>query len=326
MMSEVPADHCKLPRVLWRTMAAHGLVLPALDLDAPMTTAEYFAFFRAIEAQAKDPALGMKLVVAAESDTALHPPTMLAAFHAASYREAITRLVRFKRLLRAEEVAFTEHDGEFAVTKQWLHTSEPEPALSVDIAFGILVELGRRGTGKRITAKRVEFARKGPLTDAHAAYFGGAIVYGAPRDRLVLHSSDLELPFPAHHPELLAVLTPALVTSLGSLIEQRTLLEQVKWVLKRDLTRRLGDVASELKLSERTLQRRITEEGTTFRDLVVDARQELGRQLLADPSVTVEEIAFLLGYQDTSSFYRAFREREGVTPAQWRKRLAPHAD
>jgi AraC-like DNA-binding protein len=72
-------------------------------------------------------------------------------------------------------------------------------------------------------------------------------------------------------------------------------------------------------MSERTLQRRITEEGTTYRDLVMEARQELGRKLLADPSADINEVACLLGYQDTSSFYRAFREWEGVTPSQWRE-------
>ncbi|TIS12935.1 MAG: helix-turn-helix transcriptional regulator, partial [Mesorhizobium sp.] len=72
-------------------------------------------------------------------------------------------------------------------------------------------------------------------------------------------------------------------------------------------------------LSERTLQRRITEEGTTFRELLMEARQELGHQLLADLSADIDEVACLLGYQDTSSFYRAFRDWEGVTPNQWRE-------
>ncbi|MBL9056932.1 MAG: helix-turn-helix transcriptional regulator, partial [Rhodobacteraceae bacterium] len=78
--------------------------------------------------------------------------------------------------------------------------------------------------------------------------------------------------------------------------------------------------ARELGLSERTLQRRITEQGASYRGLLDEARQELGRHLLADGQNGIDEIAFLLGFQDTSSFYRAFRSWEGVTPSQWRSR------
>ncbi|WP_348632074.1 helix-turn-helix domain-containing protein [Mesorhizobium sp. M2E.F.Ca.ET.219.01.1.1] len=72
-------------------------------------------------------------------------------------------------------------------------------------------------------------------------------------------------------------------------------------------------------MSERTLQRRITEQGTSFRELLINARQELGRQLLSDPTADIDEVACLLGYQDASSFYRAFREWEGTTPNRWRE-------
>jgi len=68
------------------------------------------------------------------------------------------------------------------------------------------------------------------------------------------------------------------------------------------------------------LQRRITDEGTTFRLLVQAARQELGQHLLASPEADVAEIACMLGFQDTTSFYRAFRQWEGMTPQSWRSR------
>ena len=108
----------------------------------------------------------------------------------------------------------------------------------------------------------------------------------------------------------------------GELQARSSIGEQVKVVLKRSLASgrpELADVARDLGLGERTLQRRITEEGKTFRDLLVEARQELGRRLLADPTAEIEEVACLLGYQDTSSFYRAFRDWEGVTPNRWRE-------
>ena len=136
-----------------------------------------------------------------------------------------------------------------------------------------------------------------------------------------MNAADLDRPFPGHNPELLDMLTPSLSAALGELQTRSSISAQVKIVLKRSLASGrpdLADVAHELGTSERTLQRRITDEHTTFRDLLVEARQELGRQLLADPETDIDEVACLLGYQDTSSFYRAFRDWEGVTPGQWR--------
>jgi AraC-like DNA-binding protein len=79
------------------------------------------------------------------------------------------------------------------------------------------------------------------------------------------------------------------------------------------------DVAKELGMSRRTLQRRITEERTTFRQLIGDARRELARHYVLQPALELAEVACLLGYEDPNSFFRAFREWEGTTPSEWRR-------
>jgi len=108
---------------------------------------------------------------------------------------------------------------------------------------------------------------------------------------------------------------------------KRSILEQVKWVLKRLLSGSRPDlvmVAKELGMSHRTLQRRITDEGSTFRQLLNETRHELVRQYLVNPAVEITEAAFLVGYEDPNSFYRAFRSWEGTTPAEWRAAHQSH--
>ncbi|MCK4130369.1 AraC family transcriptional regulator [Ralstonia pseudosolanacearum] len=331
-MSGIPADRCKVPQAFWLTIGTIGLSsaallrqarLPAslhLNGQALVTTAQYFALWRALEALVPEPGVGIKLVQSA--NTAVLPPANLAAFHARDYRDGLYRTARFKRLCTPEQLHFAEKNGEFIITTAWLYATEPEPAVASDVAFASLVELGRRGTGQHLTPLRVEFARPDPKSDVHRAYFGCPIRYGAPGNALVLKATDLTRPFPGHNPELLEMLTPALASALGELNARSSIREQVKIVLKRSLASgrpELLDVARELGMSERTLQRRITDEGGSFREILIEARQELGRQLLADPSADIDEVACLLGYQDTSSFYRAFREWEGVTPNRWRE-------
>jgi AraC-like DNA-binding protein len=331
-MSGTPADRCKVPQAFWRAIQRIGLTpaavlrqarLPAtlhLGEHSTVTTAQYFALWKALEDLAADPDIGIKLVE--RTDTAAHPPSSLAAFFARDYRDSLHRIARFKRLCTPEQVNITENRGQCTITIEWLYATEPEPALAVDVTFATLLELGRRGTGQHLTPRRVEFARSGPKSEVHRAYFGCPIRHGARHNALMLHSADLDRPFPGHNPELLAILTPALASALGELQAQSSTSEQVKVVLKRSLASgrpELSDVARDLGMSERTLQRRITDEGTTFRELLVTARQELGRRLLSDPSAEIDEVACLLGYQDASSFYRAFRDWEGVTPSRWRE-------
>ena len=325
------ADRCKVPPAFWRAVDRLGVsrvallrqaCLPALlhiDHSSFVTTAQSFALWRALEKLTCDVALGIKLVVEAATDA--HPPSSLAAFYARDYRDGLHRLARFKHLCTPEKFDIVEAKDECLVAITWLYAAEPAPAVAIDAAFATIIELGRRGTGHHLSPLRLEFSRSGPGHDEHKRYFGCSIRYGAPRNAIALKKTDLDRPFPGHNPELLEILTPSLAATLGELQAGHSTRAQVKVVLKQSLASGRPDlvgVANTLGMSERTLQRRMTDEGATFRDLLVEARQELGHQLLADPAADVEEIACLLGYQDTSSFYRAFRDWEGTTPNRWR--------
>lgn len=327
-------DRCRVPPAFWQAVGRIGIPAAALLRQARLpatlhlggggqthiTTAHYFALLRALEELSGDPALGIRMVQSV--DTAVHPPSSLAAFYARDYRDGLARLARFKRLCTPELLQITQAGGDCVITVDWPFATGPEPALSVDITFASLVELGRRGTGRAIRPRRVELARPGPPGAVHADYFGCPVETRAARDRLVLDAADLDRPFPGHNPELLALLTPALGAALGELEAQSSVAEQVVTVLKRTLASGqpgLADVARQLGMSERTLQRRITGEGATFRGLLSDARRDLGRHLLLSPGAEIDEVACLLGYQDTTSFYRAFREWEGMSPSRWRE-------
>ena len=90
----------------------------------------------------------------------------------------------------------------------------------------------------------------------------------------------------------------------------------------RVTVQRVEDVAKELRLSARTLQRRLTEAGATFQQLTQEARRELARHYLRQPSLELNQTAYLLGYEDAHSFFRAFHEWEGSSPGAWRARHA----
>ncbi|WP_333591949.1 AraC family transcriptional regulator [Brevundimonas sp.] len=327
-------DGFRLPQAFWRAAERMGLSAPALlrqarlsaalhvTPDAWLTTAQYFVLWRAVETLSQDPAVGLRMTM--ETDASLHPPATLSAFFARDFRDGLFRLGRFKRLCTPEALTVEETGSECRVSVHWLHADAPEPDATADVAFAAVLELGRRGTGRHLRPIRVEMTRRGPISETHERYFDAPIHTGCGQNALVLDRADLDLPFAGHNPELLAVLDPSLAASLGEIEARSSLSDQVKILIQRRIASGkpdIADVARELGMSERTLQRRITEQGSSYRGLLDEVRRELSRHLLSDARNSVDEIAFLLGFQDKGSFYRAFRTWEGVTPARWR---APH--
>jgi len=132
----------------------------------------------------------------------------------------------------------------------------------------------------------------------------------------------MELPFVTHNADLLGVVAPQLEAELTQQLAQKTFSEQAKGILKQLLAGHrpgIQDLARELHLSTRTLQRRLTEQDLTFQRLLDEARRELARHYLLQSSRELNETAYLLGYEDANSFFRAFHHWEGTSPGQWRE-------
>ena len=199
--------------------------------------------------------------------------------------------------------------------------NEGAPTLFLDTAFALMLETGRRGTQQPLHALRVELTRPVSHQELYEAHFGCRVRFKARRNVIVFRIGDLELPFATYKAKLLTRLRLQLDREIAWLKTQETTSFRAKRVLKRLLGDKRADVhevAKELGMSCRTLQRRITEEGSTFRQLLSDARRELARLYLLQPSLGLSETASLLDYEDPNSFLRAFRVWEGITPTEWR--------
>jgi AraC-like DNA-binding protein len=157
----------------------------------------------------------------------------------------------------------------------------------------------------------------------YEAHFRCLVKFKARQNALIFSQADMELPFVTYNAELLAVVAPQLEAELAEQLGHKTFSEQAKAILKRLLAGQrpgIQDLARELHLSTRTLQRRLIEEGITFQRLLAEARRELARHYLLHSSLELNETAYLLGYEDATSFFRAFHHWEGTSPGQWRQR------
>ncbi|WP_188455764.1 AraC family transcriptional regulator [Virgibacillus oceani] len=319
----------KFPAGFWTGLHQLGIApdkvvrkagLPLTIVNEPVvTSSQYFSIWQAYSDIIGDTARGI-IKLATSFETVHYPPTVLAAYHARDYRDSLTRMARYKRLCPPESLSVTEEGDDCTVELKWLSKEQHGPALLIGITLAFLLELGRRGTGQLFTARSVEFSHFMGDVQSLEAYFGCPVRIGN-RNKLTLHRNDLDRPFVSYNAELLEILTPALNQSLNASQRISPITGMVKWIMKRNLAGGCSDiqtVASELGMSKRTLQRRLQDEGIRFNHLLTQVRKQQAREYLADPSLDIGEVAFLVGYEDQNSFYRAFRLWEGITPSNWR--------
>jgi AraC-like DNA-binding protein len=297
-----------------------GLPLGLFDQERILvTTEEMFALYRGISEISHDPAIGLKL--GTEERVERYDPIAIAALYTRSFRDALQRLARYKQLTCPEEIRVVERRDECAVQFVWLLADKDEPSLLVDACFAWVVVIGRRGTGLPVNPKRIEFQRAETHRKMYEAHFRCPVKFRARQNVLVFSKADIERPFLTHNADLLAMVAPQLEAELTRQLAQKTVGEQVKGILKKLLAGQrpaLRDVARELRLSTRTLQRRLTDEEATFQQLMEDARRELAQHYLLHSSLQLNETAYLLGYEDANSFFRAFHNWEGTSPGEWR--------
>lgn len=328
---DVPVHRFRVSAFLPRRLEEEGLRLEEVTQRAGLpagfftperifvSTEELFALWRAIATVGRDPALGLKLGSAACVEQ--HDPAAIAALCSQSFGDAVQRMARYKQLTCPEEIRTHAARAETSVEFAWVLAREDEPAILVDVCLSWILGIGRRGTGERLLPLRVELARPAAHRELLEAHYGCRVHFKADRNALVFRSPDLERPFITHNADLLAMLGPQLDQELRARRGAETLEEQVKATVKRLLAGRrpaLGTVARHLAMSARTLQRRLGESGVTFQEIVEEARRELARHYLGQTSLELVETAYLLGYEDSNSFFRAFHHWEGTSPGEWR--------
>ncbi|PYT10469.1 MAG: hypothetical protein DMG59_28795, partial [Acidobacteria bacterium] len=193
-----------------------------------------------------------------------------------SFRDALNRIARYKRLTGPQEIRIVERGKECAVEFEWLLAERAEPPTLIDMCFAWTVAIGRRGTGRGIIPLRVELRRPEANRRLYEKHFGCPVKFGARHNKLFFRVEDISQPFVTHNPDLLELVAPQLEAELRQQLADKSLKEQVTGILKRLLAGqkpRLEDAALELHISARTLQRRLLEEGITFHSLVEEARE-----------------------------------------------------
>ena len=179
--------------------------------------------------------------------------------------------------------------------------------------------------GRPVREAHFELAYPAPVyAERYPEHFHGEVRFDRPETGVTLPAAWLALPCPMADAAAFASAVAKLETTARRLEGEDFLLARVEQLLEAsgDAGLALAAAAKQLRLSRRTLNRRLAECGTSYRALLEGHLQGRARELLADPSLGVGEVAWRLGYEDPSNFGRACRRWFGKSPAALRKELS----
>jgi AraC-like DNA-binding protein len=197
------------------------------------------------------------------------------------------------------------------------------PALEqqLDLVVGIGINLMRHLAGSDWTPSSVHLQRAEPVdTRPYRQLFQCPISFDADFTGLVFHKKVLAQPVVNADQQLFRVIHQYLTqlessapSDFGSLVRETVALS----LQGGDSS--IGNVASRLGLSERTLQRRLHAAGLNYKDILLHVRRSVAQQYLRDTGVSLTRIATILGYSDLAAFSRSFHREFGVSPRNWRQ-------
>lgn len=177
-------------------------------------------------------------------------------------------------------------------------------------------------TEDRFYPSRIEFEHDRTRGKDHVEeILGCEVVFGASENRLYFPANFLDHPSPHAEPELLD-LHERFASEQVARLEKRDIVGQVERIVAELLDSgevTLDAVAERLGIKARTLRTRLTEAETSFNQVLADFRYRLARQLLATTDESIDEIVYLTGFSEPSTFYRAFKRWSNMTPIEYRK-------
>lgn len=296
-----------------------GARLPA-DLfsrdNANVTSAQYMRLMEAADRLAHEEGLSVRL--ACHDSVEQFSPVIFASYCARDGKEFLERLSRFKVLIAPIRYRLEELGPQNTAT---VDSDSPDVALPRFAAEGeiaFMLHLLRTATRCDIEPLAVEVATpaSGPLRELIGFEPAASGI-----NTITFRTQDLTLPFISHNESMWDFFEPELQRRLREAQMDDSMAARVRESLFELLPlgrSTIEDVAGALNYSVRTVQRRLSEEHTTFRKQLNHVRLLLAKQYLASTDMSIEMIAMMVGYAETNSFNRAFALWTGLTPARYR--------
>ncbi len=198
-------------------------------------------------------------------------------------------------------------------------------ALTNELAIAAATSLCREVSLQPFTPDAVYFSHEAPPDSAfHENYFQCPVHFESDRDGLVISNDMLFAGNRLGDQAVSAFFDTHLDIELAELVDERSIDLRVARQITKALSEgapSISDIARQMGMSSRTLQRRLSDEGLVYQELVDNTRRDLAVRLLEESDCSLVEIAFLTGYAEQSTFTRAFKRWYGQTPSSFRRSM-----
>ena len=253
-------------------------------------------------------------------------------FHALGYawlasrslKEALERLIRYFRVVTSdpEELTLVARDDSYEFVIDTSSVVYRALDVEYDLMLSLILDACRLSLGDEFRPRRVCLQRpQPPCADRYSSFFGTRVEFDAPTYSMTFDKPQLDLLLPTGNAEIARANDQVLMTYLAQLNRSDIVMRVKTTLIERMPSGQVSkeDVAEALNLSLRTLQRKLHEEDTSFKQLLDETRRELADQYIRNPMVSIGEITYLLGFSEPSNFSRAFKRWNGTAPTEYRR-------
>jgi AraC-like DNA-binding protein len=274
---------------------------------------EYFRLWEALDAESGDPDLAVTIGRSISVEM-FHPP-VFAALCSPDLRTAAERIATYKPLIGPLHLRLDNDDEGLTISFRWPPGTPPPPLLAAAemVFWPALARIATRHDVRPVRAVDPWL----PAEHAGLDDYLGVAVHKGQTHAITFAPADANRPFLTENEQLWRFFAPELRRRLSDLQATASVAERVRAALHETLPAggsSMTAVTRHLAVSNRTLQRQLKLEGTSFQEILATTRENLARHYLGNSTMRIAEIAYLLGYDDTNSFYRAFRTWTGTTP------------
>ena len=268
----------------------------------------------------EDPCIGLRVA------SFWHPSAAHALGYAwlasATLKDALERTVRYFRMMSdKEKLILEETDDELRLVVENPVLDYPTAAEDLDASFAVLIELCRTCHGDHFDPLRVTLRRpEPPDPKPFAAHFRAPIQFAGNEDSVCFDRATALAAMPTANAEI-ARANEKIVQDYLARFDRSSVAMQVRARLTEQLpsgNTTQDSIADALHMSLRSLQRRLRNEGTSYKDLLEETRRELAAHYMAESHRSINEITYLLGFSEPSNFSRAFRRWTGKSPTDYR--------
>ena len=295
-----------------------------LVLPDTLPGSSYLALMHAATELSGDPDFGLH--VGERISPASYPVLGYTLMSCRNLSHAIGQVTRYESIIH-NLGHFSLDLTDDAMTLTWtsaLSDSTASRHVTESVMAGVRV-FAERLVARAIPVRALTFTHGSPgKTDEHQRLLGERVIFDAATNSVTCDRTILDWEVPNAD----ASLFPLLQQHAERLLAQRSddspsVVEDVRRALSEMLPTgdvKLKQVAERLEVHPRTLQRRLNEVDSSFQDILETVRKDMAKRYLADHSMSLAEVAFLLGYHDQSSFNRAFKEWTGESPSSFREK------